>query len=114
VTFVREGELFEDEEFVLDVACKELMVTPEKLLGFEVMEGVSLRDLLRVRRAFEFIRLIVSQCLKPLVHSRPEIVFPSLLPFFRLDQLELLLKPIVPDVPLEKILSILTWDPASG
>ena len=110
----RENRLFKEDAIYLDLVAKEQFVHPEELLSFQLADGLTMLDVVKIRRFLNFLRDLMAQKLLPLMETDPKIAMRSLLPVFRRDELVRLLKQCVSREAAEAFLRVTTYDRAKS
>ena len=106
--------LFKEDLIYLDAVAKEQYVRPEALLAFRLADGLTMFDVVKIRRFLNFLRELMAHKLLPLMEADPQIANRSLLPVFRKDKLLHLLGKCVSEEAAEAFLHIATYDRASS
>ena len=106
--------LFKEDAIYLDAGAKEQYARPEALLGFQLADGLTMLDVVKIRRFLNFLRELMAQKLLPLMETDPQIAIRSLLPVFRKDKLLHLLEQCVSREAAQAFLRIATYDRASS
>ena len=109
---IHEESLFAEEYLALSHASKEWLVSVEELCQFELHEGLTMWDIIKIQRLFNFFRWYVVSHLEPRLGAEPEIILQSLAPAFSQDDLTQLLKMAIGDKAQNGI-KFLTWSPES-
>ena len=110
----RENRLFKEDVIYLSTVAKEQFVHPGELLDFQLADGLTMLDVVKIRRFLNFLRDLMAQKLLPLMETDPKIAMRSLLPVFRRDELVRLLKQCVSREAAEAFLRVTTYDRAKS
>jgi hypothetical protein len=105
--------LFKEEYNDLGNASDALFADGDELLSFEFAPHVSLWDLLKVQRLFNFMRFYLSHRVLGLRNSRPQVLLQSMVPAFTDSKLRQLLGFVVPEFKVSALIKFLSWDPGS-
>ena len=110
----RAKRLFKEDVIYLDAVAREQYVRPEALLDFQLADGLTLFDIVKIRRLLNFLRELMAQKLLPLMESDAQVVNRSLLPVFRKDKLLDVLGKCVSEEAAQAFLRIATYDRTSS
>ena len=110
----RGKELFKEDANYLGAVAREQYVPPAALLDVRLADGLTLFDVVKIRRFLNFLRGLMAQKLLPIAESDAVIVNRSLLPVFRKDKLLHLLGKCVSAEAARAFLRIATYDRAGG
>ena len=106
--------LFKEDTIYLDAVAKEQYARPETLLAFQLADGLTVLDVVKIRRLLNFMRELMAQKLLPLMETEPQIAVRSLLPVFHKDMLLDILRQCVSEEAAQAFLRIATYNRASG
>lgn len=93
----REDHLYAEDVIYLETTANEQYCRPDKLLGFEVTNGLSLFDVLKIQRLMNFLGGLMAERLLPLIRANAPIAHRSLLPVFETGKFRELLGKCVND-----------------
>ena len=110
----RGDALFKEDVLYLDTTAKEHYSHSRALADFQLTEGITLLDIVKIRRFLNFLRELMAQKLLPLLESDPKIVIRSLLPVLQKQQFLRLLGQCVSREAAEEFLRIATYDHATS
>jgi hypothetical protein len=105
---------FLDEMLLLSAAAKDNLAEMDDILAFTLFEDVSVLELLKIQRFFNFLRSYAAAHLKEILPRQRALVFESLVPRFEIAQLLDVLGYIIPKEKAEKVLRLLNWKPGQG
>ena len=106
--------LFKEDAIYLDAVSREQYARPETLLPFQLADGLTMLDVVKIRRLLNFMRELMAQKLLPLMETDPQIAIRSLLPVFRKDKLLHVLGQCVSEEAAQAFLRIATYDRANS
>ena len=106
--------LYKEDVVYLDAVAREQYVRPQAVLAFPLADGLTLLDVVKIRRFLNFLRELMAQKLLPLMEGDPQLVNRSLLPVFRKDKLLHLLGKCVSEEAAQAFLDIATYDRESS
>ena len=106
--------LYKEDVIYLDAVAREQYVRPEAVLAFSLADGLTLLDVVKIRRFLNFLRGLMAQKLLPLMEGDPQVVNRSLLPVFRKDKLLHLLGKCVSEEAAQAFLDVATYDRESS
>ena len=109
-----EDDLFREELLLLEATSRELMTDVPSLLAFEILQGITIFELLKVQRSLNLVRWYQATHLKKLLPKEFGLVMQSLVPSFTFDMLEELIAFVVGKEKAAQIIDFLTWVPDSG
>ena len=107
---LNEESLFAEEEEILEFAGEEWLVPISRLLQFEVSEGLTIWDVVKTQRLFNFLRWYAISHLEPKLEEETDVVLRSLVPSFTKNQILRLLRMVVGD-KAPAMQEFLSWDP---
>ena len=110
----RSDGLFKEDAIYLDAVAREHYAPPDVLLDFQLTDGLTMFDVVKIRRFLNFLRELMAQKLLPLMETDPQIAIRSLLPVFRKDKLLHLLGHCVSKEAAQAFLRIAMYDRASS
>jgi len=87
----REDHLYAEDVTYLEETAKEQYCRPDKLLDFEVVDGLVLFDVLKIQRFLNFLGGLMGRRLLPLFRAGAPLAHRSLLAVFRIEQFRELL-----------------------
>jgi hypothetical protein len=90
--FFREDGLFVEERLYLEEVFESELVTLEELMGFEIRRGITVLNLLKIYRLFGFMSQVAKRHLVSVLEKEPVLAYRSLVPVFRISQLEQMLE----------------------
>ena len=106
----RGDHLFREDAIYLEAIAREQYARPEMLLTYQLADGLTILDVVKIRRFLNFLRELMAQRLLPLFKTNPNIAMRSLLPVFRRDKLLRLLGNCVSESAAEAFLRIAAYD----
>ena len=107
-------ELFREELLILQMTSSELMIEVDDLLAFEILQGITLHELLKVQRLMELIRWYRTAHFRKILTSNSELVMQSLVPSFTFDMLTEIFSTVVDQEQAARIIDFLSWTPEGG
>ena len=108
--FSEDGLLVEERLHLKEVLESEL-VTLEELKDFEIRKGITVLDLLKVYRLFGFVSHVTKRHLASVLEEEPVLAYRSLVPVFRIGQLERMLEWCLPKEAVRGAIDMLSWTP---
>jgi len=106
--------IFREELILLEATTRALMTDVSSLLAFEILQGITISDLLKVHRLFNLIRWYQAAHLKKLLPKAFGPVTQSLVPSFTFAMLKEIIAFAVEEEKAAQIIDFLTWLPNSG
>jgi hypothetical protein len=103
-------QFFFEEIMVLTENCKELFSDFESLCDFKVYNNLTLFDLLKIHRLFQFIRIFFSRHLEKYFETEPDIVVRSLVPVYRFENFIGMLSIVIDKEKVQDFFDIFLWD----
>ena len=107
--FFKEDDLLVEEWLYLKEVLAAELVTVEELKDFEVRNGVTVRDLLKMYRLFGFMGQVTKRHLVNVLEKEPVLAYRSLVPVFRISQLEQILEWCLPKEAVSGAIDMLSW-----
>jgi hypothetical protein len=105
--------LFPNEACTIDYSSYEWGISPNKLLEYEIADGVLLWDLVKAQRLVNFFRWILVSYMKPHLQNHPDRVFQSLLPVFTAQNLRILFDSAI-GKDSQSLIDFLSYDQNKG
>ncbi len=106
--FSHDGLLVEEQIYLQGILDAEL-ATWDEIKRFEVRKDVSVFDLLKMYRLFTFVRDVATRHLKVLLEQDPGLGYRSLVPVFRMDELQTLPGWCLPKDTIDTVIDMLSW-----
>lgn len=103
-------QFFFEEIMVLTENCKELFSDFESLCDFKVYNNLTLFDLLKIHRLFQFIRIFFSRHLEKYFEAEPDIVVRSLVPVYSFENFTGILSIVIDKEKVQDFFDIFLWD----
>ena len=110
----RDDGLFKEDAIYLDAVAREQYVRPETLFPFQLADGLTMLDVVKIQRLLNFMRELMAKKLLPLMETDPQVAIRSLLPVFRKDKLLHALGQCVSEEAAQAFLQIATYDRANS
>lgn len=107
--FFRSESVFVEEAHYIQSILDAELVTWEELKRFEIADGVSVLDLMKVFRLFVFIKEVARRHLESVFDQEPELAYRSLVPVFAEFQLIDLLEWCLPGSTIQAVAQMLSW-----
>lgn len=102
--------IFAEEHQILEYASREWLVPPAQLLQFEVSGQLTVRDVMKTQRMFNFVRWYVTSHLEPKLGEEADLVIRSLVPSFVKEDILEILMTVIGD-KAAAMLDFLSWHP---
>ena len=112
--FFSQDGLYVEEKLILNEILESESSTWEQLSRFEISDGLSIFDLVKVIRLFNFIRHLARRHLEPLLEDEPHLVYRSLIPVFDERNFNTLLGWCLPPEKVKKIVELMSWVPGTS
>jgi len=107
--FFTEDDLLVEERLYLKEILESELVTLEELKNFEIRKGITVLDLLRVYRLFGFVSHVTKRHLASVLEGEPVLAYRSLVPVFRISQLEQMLEWCLAKEAVSAAIDMLSW-----
>ena len=102
--------LFREDANYLETVAREQYVPPEALVDFQLAEGLTVLDVVKIRRLLDFLRYLMAQKLLPLMEHDRQMAARSVVPMFDQDELLHLLGQCVSTESAQTFIRIATYD----
>jgi hypothetical protein len=108
--FISQDALFREEASALYIGLTDYQAGVEQVMDFEVVDDVTLRDLVKAQRVISFTRWFVTTFLRPILDSDPELAIRSLVPSMTEEEIVELLSLAVDKTKARSIVKLLSWN----
>ena len=109
--FFSEYGLLVEERLHLKEVLESELVTLEELKDFEIRKGITVLDLLKIYRLFGFVSHVTKRHLASVLEEEPVLAYRSLVPVFRIGQLERMLEWCLAKETVSGAIDMLSWTP---
>ena len=110
----RSDGLFKEDIGNLYALAKEQYASSESVLRFQLAEGLTLFDLMKIQRFLNFLRGLMAERLRPLFNTDSNLAIRSLIPAFDIDRLLAVLKLCVSEKAARTFLRLATYNHSRG
>ena len=105
---------FVEERLCIEDILQSELSTWKELQLFEIRDGISVLDVLKVNRLFSFVRHIAKRHFEPLISTDPKLVYRSLVPVFREEDFRRILGWCLSADKVDTMVNLLTWTPGDS